>query len=202
MRSKSYLRLAREEVLPGNVEARPVGPTICWDCGGSGATTRDHLIPVSTDWRPLDIPSHPGHSPANVAWAHWSCNVDRANRVTSQALSLFQSRVRILPVEWYDGSYSDFLLAVSWAESLLSGRRPFLYYGGPLDGLAPETRRPIYQDHTGKRLSPKVGDSYMRGYSRLKKPRPGIYCHQNEGYHWWSREESQDLRLPPWTPTR
>jgi hypothetical protein len=182
MRGKDPLRLARDTVLPGDVDARPLGPPICWACGSRGATTRDHLIPVSIDWTDLDIPSHPGHSPANVAWAHWSCNVDRSNTVTPDALALFNSRRETLPVTWYDGTYDDFLLEVAHELARTANRPPFLYYGGPLDGKAPRSTRSIYQDATGAKLSTSRGDGYMHG--RTRTPEHGIYSRQNDGYLW------------------
>lgn len=50
--------------------------TVCWICGKPGATTVDHIIPVSrmapTDPRLTD--------PANLRPAHGPCNSRRGNR--------------------------------------------------------------------------------------------------------------------------
>lgn len=46
---------------------------VCWLCGKSGATTVDHVIPVSH--------GGPLRDPANLRPAHLSCNTARGNRM-------------------------------------------------------------------------------------------------------------------------
>lgn len=45
--------------------------TVCWICGKDGATSVDHVVPVSLGGRPLD--------PDNLRPAHISCNSRRGN---------------------------------------------------------------------------------------------------------------------------
>lgn len=45
--------------------------TVCWICKQEGATSVDHVVPVSLGGRPLD--------PANLRPAHISCNSRRGN---------------------------------------------------------------------------------------------------------------------------
>ncbi|HEY9474658.1 MAG TPA: HNH endonuclease [Mycobacteriales bacterium] len=47
---------------------------ICWLCGLPGATTADHITPLSKGGAPLD--------PGNLRAAHHSCNSRRGNRMT------------------------------------------------------------------------------------------------------------------------
>lgn len=51
---------------------------ICWLCGKPGATTVDHVVPVSK--LPHDHPLV--RDPANLRPAHTSCNSARGNRTT------------------------------------------------------------------------------------------------------------------------
>jgi 5-methylcytosine-specific restriction endonuclease McrA len=66
-RSKGHVgrpwRRLREQVLAQS--------NICWICGNPGATTVDHIIPVSLGGPPLD--------PDNVKPAHLTCNSARGN---------------------------------------------------------------------------------------------------------------------------
>lgn len=52
--------------------------SICWLCGKPGATTVDHVLPVSK--LPADHPLL--RDPANLRPAHQSCNSSRGNRTT------------------------------------------------------------------------------------------------------------------------
>lgn len=50
---------------------------ICWLCGQPGATTVDHVAPLSRS-------EHGALDPANLRAAHSTCNSARGNRTTTQ----------------------------------------------------------------------------------------------------------------------